>query len=238
MSTVIICCFICFLLLQLLLSIISHSSIIMSDACCLGSGRQPAASQDEAARRPPTAKQERTIIMRASCILTIVSKQGSNPQQQPASSALSSHQPYDDQPPTTTTAGRAPSLHRSTTVHYYCLLAPNLLVLRNHSFLFPLTTSLILNAIIADELYDVGWNQYHHVSRYVDELYEDIWKMTANQSYSKATADIRIDITLPPYKKIIEFIRRKYLSKMKEREDLTAKANDEIMNSMRCGSCH
>jgi hypothetical protein len=69
----------------------------------------------------------------------------------------------------------------------------------------------IFNAIIADELYDVGWNQYH-VSRYVDELYEDIWKMTANQSYSKATVDIRIDTTLPPYKKIIEFIPRKYVN--------------------------
>jgi hypothetical protein len=41
----------------------------------------------------------------------------------------------------------------------------------------------ILNAIIADELYDVGWNQYDG-SRYIDALYEDIWKMTANQSYS------------------------------------------------------
>jgi hypothetical protein len=58
----------------------------------------------------------------------------------------------------------------------------------------------ILNAIIADELYDVGWNQYD-VSRYIDKLYEDIWKMTAKQSYSKATADIRIDTTLPSYKK-------------------------------------
>jgi hypothetical protein len=58
----------------------------------------------------------------------------------------------------------------------------------------------ILNAIIADELYDVGWNQYHF-SRYIDELYKDIWKMTANQSYSKATANIRIDTTLPSYKK-------------------------------------
>jgi hypothetical protein len=54
----------------------------------------------------------------------------------------------------------------------------------------------ILNAIIADELYDVGWIQYH-VSRYVDDLSDDIWKMTANQSYSKPTANIRIDTTLP-----------------------------------------
>jgi hypothetical protein len=52
----------------------------------------------------------------------------------------------------------------------------------------------ILNAIIADELYDVGWNEYE-VRRSIDNLYEDIWKMTANQSYSKATADIRIDTT-------------------------------------------
>jgi hypothetical protein len=58
-------------------------------------------------------------------------------------------------------------------------------------------------------------------------------KLTANQSYFKATADIRIDTTIPFYKKIIEFIRRKYLSKMKEPEELTAKANDEIMNNMR-----
>jgi hypothetical protein len=58
----------------------------------------------------------------------------------------------------------------------------------------------ILNAIIADELYDVGWNEYK-VRRYIDHLYEDIWKMTANQSYSKATADIRIDTTITFYKK-------------------------------------
>jgi hypothetical protein len=58
----------------------------------------------------------------------------------------------------------------------------------------------ILNAIIADELYDVGWNKYE-VRRYIDDLNEDIWKMTANQSYSKATADIRIDTTIPFYKK-------------------------------------
>jgi hypothetical protein len=58
----------------------------------------------------------------------------------------------------------------------------------------------ILNDIIADELYDVGWNKYE-VSRYIDDLYEDIWRMTASQSYSKATADIRIDTTLPFYKK-------------------------------------
>jgi hypothetical protein len=58
----------------------------------------------------------------------------------------------------------------------------------------------ILNAIIADELYDVGWNKYE-VSRYIDDLYEDIWKMTANKTYSKANADIRIDTTLPFYKK-------------------------------------
>jgi hypothetical protein len=58
----------------------------------------------------------------------------------------------------------------------------------------------ILNAIIADELYDVGWNEYE-VRRYIDDLYGDIWKMTANQSYSKATADIRIDTTLPFHKK-------------------------------------
>jgi hypothetical protein len=32
---------------------------------------------------------------------------------------------------------------------------------------------LMSNSEIADELYDVGWNQYH-VSRYIDELYEDI----------------------------------------------------------------
>jgi hypothetical protein len=31
----------------------------------------------------------------------------------------------------------------------------------------------ILNAIIADELYDVGWSQYE-VRRYIDDLYEDI----------------------------------------------------------------
>jgi hypothetical protein len=58
----------------------------------------------------------------------------------------------------------------------------------------------ILNAIIADELYDLGWNEYE-VRRYIDDLYEDIWKMTANQSYSQSTADIRIDTTLPFYKK-------------------------------------
>jgi hypothetical protein len=90
----------------------------------------------------------------------------------------------------------------------------------------------ILNAIIADELYDLGWNEYE-VRRYIDDLYEDIWKMTANQSYSKSTADIRIDTTLPFYKKIIGFIRRKYLSKMKAPEELTAEANDEIWHNMR-----
>ena len=90
----------------------------------------------------------------------------------------------------------------------------------------------IINDIIADELYKEGWNN-DEVSGYIDDLSDDMWKMTANQSNSKATADIRIDTALPPYKKIIEFIRRKYLSKMKEPEDLTAKANEEIMNSMR-----
>jgi hypothetical protein len=32
----------------------------------------------------------------------------------------------------------------------------------------------ILDAIIADELYDVGWNQYE-VSRYINNQYEDIY---------------------------------------------------------------
>jgi hypothetical protein len=61
-----------------------------------------------------------------------------------------------------------------------------------------------------------------------------MWKMTDNQSYSNSTADIsRIDTTLPFYKKIIGFIRRKYLSKMQPPEELTGEVNDEMMNSMR-----
>jgi hypothetical protein len=54
----------------------------------------------------------------------------------------------------------------------------------------------ILNDIIADELHNEGWNKYE-VSGYVDDLYDDMWKMTDNLSYSKSTADIRIDTTLP-----------------------------------------
>jgi hypothetical protein len=57
---------------------------------------------------------------------------------------------------------------------YYLVLLPRLSIAEQ---------DYILNAIIADELYDVGWNQYDG-SRYIDALYEDIWKMTANQSYS------------------------------------------------------
>jgi hypothetical protein len=90
----------------------------------------------------------------------------------------------------------------------------------------------IINHIIADELYNKGWNT-HEVSGYIDNLYDDMWKMTDNQSYSKSTADIRIDITQPFYEKIIDFIRRKYLLKMQAPEELTAVANDEIMNNMR-----
>jgi hypothetical protein len=58
-------------------------------------------------------------------------------------------------------------------------------------------------------------------------------KMTDNQSYSKSTADIRIDTTLPFYKKIIGFIRRKYILKMQAPDELTAEVNDEILNKMR-----
>jgi hypothetical protein len=93
----------------------------------------------------------------------------------------------------------------------------------------------IVNDIIADELYNEGLNK-DEVSGYIDDLYHDIWKMTdkqLNQSYSKSTANIRIDTTLPSYKKVIDFIRRKYLSKMKAPEELTTEANDEIMNNMR-----
>jgi hypothetical protein len=60
-----------------------------------------------------------------------------------------------------------------------------------------------------------------------------MWKMTDNQSYSKSTADIRIDTTLPFYKIIISFINRKYLSKMQAPEELTAEVNDVILNNMR-----
>jgi hypothetical protein len=59
----------------------------------------------------------------------------------------------------------------------------------------------IIYDIIADELYNEGWNK-DDVHRYTaDDLYNDMWKMTDNQSYSKSTADIRIDTTLPFYKK-------------------------------------
>jgi hypothetical protein len=58
----------------------------------------------------------------------------------------------------------------------------------------------ILNNIIADELYKVEWNK-DEVSGYIDDLYDDMWKMTDNPNYSKSTADIRIDTTLPFYKK-------------------------------------
>jgi hypothetical protein len=57
--------------------------------------------------------------------------------------------------------------------------------------------------------------------------------VTDNQSYSKLTADIRIDTTLPFYKTVIDCIRRKYLSNVKAPEELTAEANDEILNNMR-----
>jgi hypothetical protein len=58
----------------------------------------------------------------------------------------------------------------------------------------------ILNDIIADELYNEEWNK-DEVSGYIDDLYDGMWKMTDGQSYSKSTADIRIDTTLPFYKK-------------------------------------
>jgi hypothetical protein len=95
----------------------------------------------------------------------------------------------------------------------------------------------ILNDIIADELYNEEWNK-DEVSGYIDDVYDDMWETTDNQSYSKSTVDIRIDTTLPFYKKIIGFIRRKCLSKMKGPEELTAEVNDEILNDMRWdGSC-
>lgn len=87
----------------------------------------------------------------------------------------------------------------------------------------------ILNDIIAHELYKEGWN-YDEVSGYIDDL---CWQMDENQSSSNSTADIRIDPTLPFYKKIVAFIRRKYLEKMQEPEELTVETHDEIMNNMR-----
>jgi hypothetical protein len=87
----------------------------------------------------------------------------------------------------------------------------------------------IINDIIAHELYKEGWNN-DEVSGYLDDLY---WQMAENQSYSNSTADTRTNTTLPINKKIIAFIRRNYLAKMKESEKLTVVAHDEIMNNMR-----
>ena len=87
----------------------------------------------------------------------------------------------------------------------------------------------IINDIIAHELYKEGWND-DEVSGYIDDLY---WQMAENQSYSNSTADTRTDTTLPINKKIIAFIRRNYLAKMKEPEELTVVAHNEIMNNMR-----
>jgi hypothetical protein len=89
----------------------------------------------------------------------------------------------------------------------------------------------ILNAIIADELYNEGWNK-HEVRGYIDDLYDDMWKMTGNQSYPKSTADIRIDTTLPFYKKNHRLYSSQIPLKMQAPEELTAVANDEITNNM------
>jgi hypothetical protein len=90
----------------------------------------------------------------------------------------------------------------------------------------------ILNSIIADELYKEGWSQDEAIE-YVSDLMNDYEQMVEDQSESKLTGDINVGITPPNHGKIVDFIRRKYLLKMKEPEELTAEEHNVIMNNMR-----